>query len=141
MLEISLVVNNSIICLKPDCLFKRLCLKEKIQSVDSKNMYKTLMVFLGVFTLLDIFITRLGLSLGFVELNAFVNKLGLDAWSIFRLLLLGYLCIVYYVGYKLFLSHSEKGFWMLKNSLYALNIAIGAIVFSGIFHLIPKLIV
>ena len=97
-------------------------------------MYKTLMVFLGVFTLLDIVITRLGLSLGFVELNAFVNNLGLDAWSIFRLLLLGYLFIIYYVGYKLFLSRSEKVVWILKNSLYAINIAIGAIVFSGIFH-------
>ena len=104
-------------------------------------MYKTLMVFLGVFTLLDIVITRLDLSLGFVELNTFVNNIGLDAWSIFRLLLLGYLFIIYYVVYRLSLSSSEKGFWMLKNSLYAINIAIGAIVFSGIFHVIPQLIV
>ena len=99
------------------------------------------MVFLGFFTLLDIIITRLGLSLGFVELNTFVNNLGLDAWSIFRVLLLGYLFVLYYLGYKLSLPHSEKGFWMLQNSLYAINIAIGAIVFSGIFHVIPQLIV
>jgi hypothetical protein len=99
------------------------------------------MVFLGVFTLLDIVITRFGLSLGCVEFNAFVNNLGLDMWSIFRLLLLGYLFLIYSVAYKFLRSYSDKGLWMLKNSLYALNIIIGAIVFSGIFHIIPKLIV
>jgi hypothetical protein len=115
-------------------------LKGEIESVSSKMMYKTLMVFLGIFTLLDIVITRLGLSLGYVELNVFVNNLGLDTWSIFRLMFAGYLFLVYSVGYKFFRSNSDKGFWMLKNSLYALDIVIGAIVFSGFFHIIPKFI-
>ena len=115
-------------------------MKDKIESINSKTIYKTLMVLLGIFTLLDIVITRLGLSLGCAELNAVVNNLGLNIWAILRLFLLAYLFSVYYLGYKIFRSRSVKGFWILKNSLYIMDIFIGAIVFSGIFHVIPKLI-
>jgi len=100
-----------------------------------------LMVVLGIFTFLDIIITRIGLNLGCVELNVFVNNLGLDIWSIFRLLLLFYLLAVYSIGYKIFQFRSAKGLGILKNSLYAIDIFIGAIVFSGIFHIITRLTV
>lgn len=109
--------------------------------VRSRILYKMLMVVLGIFTFLDIIITRIGLNLGCVELNVFVNNLGLDVWSIFRLVLLFYLLAVYSIGYKIFQFRSTKGLWMLKNSLYAIDIFIGAIVFSGIFHIITRLMV
>jgi hypothetical protein len=104
-------------------------------------MFKILMLFLVIFTLLDIFITRLGLSLGCVELNVFVNNLGLDAWSVSRLLLLLYLLGIYSLGYKKFRFQSIRGFWILKNSLYVMDIFIGGIVFSGIFHVISRVMI
>ena len=109
--------------------------------VRSKTIYKMLMAFLSIFTLLDIIITRIGLNLGCVELNVFVNNLGLDLWSIFRLVVLFYLLTVYSFGYQILQFRSAKGLWMLKNSLYAIDIFIGAIVFSGIFHVIVRLTV
>ena len=115
-------------------------MKFEIDFVSSKTTYKMLMVFLGIFTLLDIGITHLGLSLGCVELNVFVNNLGLDVWSVTRLFLLAYLLMVYSVGYRMLLFHSINGLWLLKNSLFAIDIFIGAIAFSGIFHVISILI-
>ncbi|MFC1488009.1 DUF5658 family protein [Thermoproteota archaeon] len=94
---------------------------------------------LAIFTILDAIVTKIGLNLGCVELNPFVNNLGLDSWSIFRLLLLFYLLGVYFAGYRVFKHRSTKILSMLKNSLYAINIYIGAIVFSGIFHVISRL--
>ena len=102
-------------------------------------IYKILMALLAIFTLLDAIVTKMGLSLGCVELNPFVNNLGLDSWSIFRLLLLFYLLAVYFAGYRIFQHRSVKILSMLKNSLYAINIYIGAIVFSGIFHVLSRL--
>jgi hypothetical protein len=104
-------------------------------------MFKILLIFLVIFTLLDIFITRLGLSLGCLELNAFVNNVGLDLWSVSRLFLLAYLLVIYSVGYKKFRFESIRGLGMLKNSLYVMDIFIGGIVFSGIFHVISKIMV
>ena len=112
-----------------------------IELLRSRTIYKMLMIVLGIFTLLDITITRIGLNLGCVELNTFVNNLGLDIWSIFRLILLFYLLAIYSIGYKIFQFRSAKGLWILKNSLYAIDIFIGAIVFSGIFHIITRLTV
>ena len=99
------------------------------------------MIFLVIFTFLDILITRVGLSMGCIELNAFVNNVGLDMWSVSRLLLLLYLLGIYSVGYKKFQFQSIRGLWILKNSLYIMDIFIGAIVFSGIFHVIAILVV
>ena len=99
------------------------------------------MVFLVIFTLLDTLITKIGLSLGCVELNPFVNNLGLGSWSIFRLLLLFYLLGVYFVGYRIFQRRSPRSLSLLKNSLYAIDVYIGAIVFSGVFHVLSRLMV
>ena len=105
----------------------------------SRSIYRILIFFLTIFTILDVIITRIGLNLGCIELNVFVNDLGLDFWTIFRLLLLFYLLTVYTIGYHMFQYRSTKGLWMLQNSLYAINIFIGAIVFSGFFHVITIL--
>jgi hypothetical protein len=105
----------------------------------SRSIYKMLIFFLTIFTILDVIITRIGLNIGCIELNVFVNNLGLDLWTIFRLLLLFYLITVYSIGYQMLKSRSSRGFWMLKNSLYPINIFIGAIVFSGFFHIITIL--
>ena len=98
------------------------------------------MVFLAIFTVLDAFVTRIGLSVGCVELNPFVNNLGLDSWSIFRILLLTYLLLMYFIGFRICQAHSIKGLSILKNSLYAIDASIGAIVFSGIFSICSKIL-
>jgi hypothetical protein len=103
-------------------------------------MYKILMALLAVFTILDSVITKIGLSLACVELNPFVNNLGIDMWTTFRLLLLIYLLAVYFAGYRICQIHSSKGLLILKNSLWAIDIYIGAIVFSGIFHILALLL-
>ncbi len=104
-------------------------------------IYKILMAFLAIFTLLDTIVTKIGLSVGCVELNSFVNNLGLDSWAVFRMLLLFYLLIVYFVGYRICEQRSTRGLNVLKNSLYAIDVSIGAIVFSGIFHIFSKLLI
>jgi len=104
-------------------------------------MYKILMALLAIFTLLDAVVTKIGLSLGCVELNSFVNNLGLDMWTIFRLLLLIYLLTAYFTGYRICQYRSSKGLLMLKNSLWAIDIYIGAVVFSGIFHILARLLI
>lgn len=104
-------------------------------------IYKTLMALLATFTILDAVITKIGLSVGCVELNPFVNKLGLDVWTIFRILLLIYLLAVYFTGYRVCHYRSPKGLFILKNSLWAINIYIGAIVFSDIFHILATLLI
>ncbi len=103
--------------------------------------YKILVSLLAVFTLLDVVVTKIGLTVGCVELNPFINNLGLDMWTIFRLLLLIYLITMYLTGYRVCEYHSSKGLFLLKNSLWAINIYIGAIVFSGIFHILAKLLI
>ena len=116
-------------------------MKRQKDLVHSKTMFKILMIFLVIFTFLDILITRVGLSMGCIELNAFVNNVGLDMWSVSRLLLLLYLLVIYSVGYKKFRFQSIRGLWLLKNSLYGMDVFIGGIVFSGVFHVISKMMV
>ena len=105
------------------------------------KMYKILIALLAVFTLLDVAITKIGLTVGCVELNPFINNLGLGMWTIFRLLLLIYLITMYLTGYRVCEYHSSKGLFLLKNSLWAIDIYIGAIVFSGIFHILAILLI
>ena len=102
-------------------------------------MYKILIAFLTVFTLLDAAVTKIGLGLGCVELNSFVNNLGVDMWTVFRLILLVYLITVFFVGYQICKYRSSRGLLMLKNSLWAIDIYIGGVVFSGIFHIVTML--
>jgi hypothetical protein len=104
------------------------------------SLYKILMSLLVVFTFLDAVVTKIGIGFGCVELNAFVNNLGLESWVIFRFLLLIYLIVIYSVGFRVLRHHSSKSFHVLKNSLYGINIYIGAIVFSGIFHIISRVV-
>ena len=103
------------------------------------SIYKILAGFLVLFTALDIIFTRIGTGLGCVELNAFVNNLGLEAWAIFRLGLLIYLLGVYFAGYRVLKTRSIKCLSFLKNSLYALDVYIGAIAFSGLFHVLSNI--
>ena len=101
-------------------------------------MYKALMILLAVFTLLDAVVTKVGLGVGCVELNSFVINLGLDLWTVFRLMLLGYLMLVFFLGYRLCIKRFKKGLLMLKTSLFMLNFYIGAIVFSGFFSICSR---
>jgi len=105
------------------------------------SLYKILMALLTSFTLLDALVTKIGLSFGCVELNALVTNFGLERWVIFGFLLLIYLLVIYFAGYRIFKYRSPKSFHVLKNSLYAVNIFIGAIVFSGVFHILSRVIV
>lgn len=100
------------------------------------SLYKILIAFLVLFTGLDILFTNVGTSLGCVELNPFVNNLGLEAWAIFRLFLLIYLVGIYFAGYRFLKNRSIKCYSFLKNSLFALDAYIGAIAFSGFFHIL-----
>jgi hypothetical protein len=94
------------------------------------------MALLASFTILDVVITKVGLGFGFIELNAFVTALGVESWVIFRFLLLIYLLVIYFTGYCVLKSRSSRSFSLLKNSLYAVNVYMGAIVFSGFFHIL-----
>jgi hypothetical protein len=104
------------------------------------STYKILMIFLVIFTVLDAIVTKIGISLGCIELNPFVNSLGLDLWTIFRGLLLIYLLTTFFMGRRICQKKSTKGLFILKNGLWAIDIYIGAIVFSGIFHILSILV-
>jgi hypothetical protein len=104
------------------------------------STYKILMIFLVIFTALDTIVTKIGINLGCVELNPFVNNLGLDLWTIFRALLLVYLLTTFFMGRRICQNRSSTGLFVLKNGLWAINIYIGAIVFSGIFHILSVLV-
>ena len=104
------------------------------------SLYKVLMALLASFTILDVVITEVGLGFGFVELNAFATALGVERWVIFRFLLLIYLLVIYFIGYRVLKSRSSISFSLLKNSLYAVNVYIGAIVFSGFFHILSMIV-
>ncbi len=96
-------------------------------------LYKGLLVLFATFTLLDIVVTRVGLTLGLVELNQFVVNSGLLVWTVFRVLLIAYLTGLFFVGYRLCVHRFPKGLLLLKMGLFALNVYMGAVVFSGIF--------
>ena len=104
------------------------------------SLYKVLMALLASFTILDVVITKVGLGFGFVELNVFVTALGVESWVIFRFLLIIYLLVIYFAGYRVLKSSSSISFSLLKNSLYAVNVYIGAIVFSGFFHILSMVV-
>jgi len=99
------------------------------------------MILFTVFTLLDTLFTRIGLGVGCVELNHFVTTVGLGFWTLFRIGLLGYLLTVFLAGYRLFQSHFSRGVPVLKTGLVILNVYMGAIVFSGIFAILSKLLI
>jgi hypothetical protein len=94
-------------------------------------VYLILLAALAVLTLLDALITVVGLGVGLVELNPLVDVWGIQSWAMFRILLLGCMLIVFYVGYRFCLKHSSRGLRMLKTTLFMLDSFIGAVVFSG----------
>jgi hypothetical protein len=102
-------------------------------------MYKVLMILLTIFTLADTVVTRIGLSVGCVELNQFVTSVGLVFWFVFRIGLLGYMLATFGVGYRLVQSRFSRGVPILKASLFVLDIYMGAVVFSGIFSILARL--
>jgi len=94
-------------------------------------VYLTLLVSLAVFTLLDALITVLGIGIGCVELNPVVTLWGVQFWVMFRVVLLGCMLTVFFVGYRFCLKHFPKGLWILGATLFMLDVYIGAVVFSG----------
>jgi len=103
-------------------------------------VYLTLLVALAVFTLLDALTTVVGLGVGLIELNPVVTMWGVQFWVIFRILLLGCMLSVFFVGYRLCLKHFQKGLWMLGTTLFMLDSYIGAVVFSGFLAIYLKLL-
>ena len=103
-------------------------------------IYLTLLTALAAFTLLDALITVVGLGVGCVELNPVVAMLGVQFWVMFRILLLGCMLTVFFVGYRLCSKHFQKGLWMLRTSLLMLDFYIGTVVFSGFLAVCLRLL-
>jgi hypothetical protein len=99
------------------------------------------MILLTVFTLLDTLVTRIGLGVGCVELNDFVLSFGLGFWVLFRIVLLVYLLVVFFAGYRFFQSHFSRGLPLLRTGLIVLNLYMGAIVFSGVLSILSKVLI
>jgi hypothetical protein len=102
--------------------------------------FLTLLVALAVFTLLDSVTTVVGLSVGCVELNPVVMMLGIPFWVVFRVVLLGGMLTVFFVGYRFCTIHFQKGAWMLQTALSLLDVFIGTVVFSGVLAISLRLI-
>jgi len=102
-------------------------------------LYLTLLAVLAAFTLLDALITVVGLGVGCVELNPVVTMWGVQFWVMFRILLLGCMLTVFFVGYRFCLKHFPKGSWMLRTTLFMLDLYIGTVVSSGLLAIYLKL--
>jgi len=76
--------------------------------------YEVFLVTLTVFTLLDVLLTVVGLSVGCRELNPVVTQWGLPSWILFRILLLGCLISIFITGYYLCRQYTSKGLQILK---------------------------
>jgi len=103
-------------------------------------VYLSLMVTLAVFTLLDAFITVVGMRSGCVELNPVVTMWGVQFWVIFRMLLLGCMLTLFFVGNRFLLKHFPRGTVIMKTTLFMLDLYIATVVFSGLFSLCLKLL-
>jgi len=103
-------------------------------------VYVTLLVVFAVFTLLDALTTAVGLGVGLVELNPVVTMWGVKFWVVFRIMLLGCMLTVFFVGYQLCLKHFPKGLRILKTTLFMLDSFIGAVVLSGFLAIYLKLL-
>ena len=102
-------------------------------------VYLALLVALAVFTLLDALITAVGIGVGCVELNPVVTMWGVKFWMLFRILLLGCMVTVFYIGRGFCLKHFPKGSEILEKTLIALNFYIAAVVFLGFLAICLKL--
>jgi hypothetical protein len=104
-------------------------------------MFKALMILFAFFTLLDMIITGIGLGVGCIELNTFVLSAGLSFWALFRIVLLAYLLVVFFAGYRFFQSHFSRGLPLLRTGMTILNVYMGAIVFSGVLSILSKVLI
>ena len=102
------------------------------------QMFKALMILFAVFTVLDMMVTGIGLGVGCVELNTFVLSFGLGFWTLFRVVLLAYLLVVFFAGYRFFQSHFSRGLPLLRTGVVILDVYMGAIVFSGLLAILSK---
>lgn len=99
-----------------------------------------MVILLVVFTLIDLIVTTVGLSVGCVELDKLVLAIGIGSWALFRVALLTYLAIVFLAGYWYCRKHElYKELGLLRICLFALNVYIGAVVFSGIIAILTKI--
>ena len=103
-------------------------------------VYLPLLVTFGLFTLLDALITLVGLEVGCVELNPVVAMWGVQFWVIFRIILLGCILTVFFVGHRFCLNHEcTRTLWMLEKSIFILNLYIVIVVLSGVLAIVLKL--
>ncbi|MGQ9552330.1 MAG: DUF5658 family protein [Candidatus Bathycorpusculaceae bacterium] len=102
-------------------------------------VYRALLAYLAAFTLLDALVTAVGLSVGCVELNPVVTALGVPVWAVLRILLLGYMLTVFFAGYRFCFNRFHRGVWALGTTLFALDLYIGTVVFSGFFAIYARL--
>jgi hypothetical protein len=93
----------------------------------------------AAFTILDILVTFVGLSVGCVELNPVVRTLGLWPWTLFRVILLGVMTTTFLIGHNLFSQYSKKGLLILRVVLIILDVFIIAVVLSGLFAIFTKI--
>ncbi len=108
---------------------------------NSKLTFKYVIIFFVTFSLLDPLITIFGLNVGCVEINNVVLKVGIGSWALLRTALIGYLVIIFLVGYRFCKKHSaQKALTTLTISLFIINIYIGAVVFSGFFSILTKIL-
>jgi hypothetical protein len=104
-------------------------------------VYRTLLAYLAVFTLLDALVTAVGLSVGCVELNPVVTSLGVPLWAFLRILLMAYMLTVFFAGYRFCFKRFHRAARALTTTLFALDLYIGAVVFSGFFAIYARLAV
>jgi hypothetical protein len=104
-------------------------------------MFKALMILFAAFTVLDMLVTGIGLGVGCIELNTFVLSFGLVFWTLFRIVLLTYLLVVFFAGYRFFQSHFSRGLPLLRTSVVILDVYMGAIVFSGVLTILSRVLI
>jgi hypothetical protein len=104
-------------------------------------MFKALMILFAVFTVFDMLVTGIGLGVGCVELNTFVLSFGLGFWTLFRIVLLTYLLVVFFAGYRFFQSHFSRWLPLLRTGVVILDVYMGAIVFSGVLTILSRVLI
>ena len=102
--------------------------------------YLVLLIALAVFTLLDALTTVVGLGVGLIELNPFVLMLGTPFWVLFRILLLGGMLTVFFLGHKFLMRRFAKGAIVMQTTLLFLDVYIGTVVVWGFLVISLKLL-
>ncbi len=102
--------------------------------------FPAMVTFLIAFSIADVIITNIGLSIGCIELNSFVLSAGLGLWGAFRIALLCYLASVFLWSYRYFHKRSKrKALTALRIGLLVLDIYIGIVIVSNVFALLVKM--